>query len=543
MAIMFGLAILGVAAFLAILNIFIGVIAPTIPDIITDVPTLYDYDDTGNRMEGTFGQVGASDEINAQTDAIQAQIDTLESQMSHAVQNSDWSQYADLKQQTEALNQELEQLDFGIFVQPNQRLELYWLFAIPSLLILSFTVLFAFVAYYWEKAFSIFKKGTSVGILKTSIIGIVVIMLLPEFWDTYAIMMKQLSLYLLDPFNGHPHITTERLWCKMGCIVDVNELLNQNAWETALSSPNNFGQELLVNALLPLFKAIPTAMLSISLFVIAKIRVLFIMIVLLTIPLWMVCLNLPFLKKHANDMISNMIGASIAPIFSALTFFVGLTYVDSTPLPALEEWVSVLGIGILASVWPIILAPKLSVIASQATSMTQTMLQSGAMMGAMAGSGMSSGMMNSGAMPGTSGLGMSKAMQAKTLLTSGLTGAVMGGASQITPMNISSQSQQGVTDMMNRNLATGNVNQQMAGIDATNPNLVNSQISNGMMNNPGNHIQSMHDMDSGREHMTTPEYSQQLESEVSHLAGPQQKRAMELIHQKDFEHPSGSRRG
>ena len=342
MAIMFGLAILGIAAFLAILNIFIGVIAPTIPDVITDVPTLYDYDDAGNRIDGTFEQIGTSDEINAQIDAIQVQISALESQMSQAVQNSDWNLYADLKQQKEVLNQELENLDFGIFVHPNQRLELYWFFAIPSLIVLSFTVLFAFVAYYWEKAFSIFKKGTSVGILKTSILGIVIILLLPEFWDTYAITMKQFSLYLLDPFNGHPHITTERLWCKMGCIVDVNELLDQNAWETALSSPNSFGQELLVNALLPLFKAIPTAMLSISLFVIAKVRVLFIMVVLLTIPLWMVCLNLPFLKKHANDMISNMIGASIAPMFSALTFFVGLTYVDSTPMPALEEWISVL---------------------------------------------------------------------------------------------------------------------------------------------------------------------------------------------------------
>ncbi len=47
------------------------------------------------------------------------------------------------------------------------------------------------------------------------------------------------------------------------------------------------------------------------------------------------------------------------------------------------------------------------------------------------------------------------------------------------------------------------VNQQMAGIDATNPNLVDSQISNAVMNNLENHVNSMHEMDSGKKYMTT----------------------------------------
>ena len=537
--IMIGLAFIGIAAFLAIMNIFISVIAPTIPEILTDVPTLYDYDDAGNRMEGTYQSAIDSGQTTEQIATIQSQVSELESQMSEAVQNSNWSLYAELKSQKEVLNLELENLDFGLFTQPNQRLELYWMFAIPSLIILSFTVLFAFVAYYWEKAFSIFKKGTSIEILKTSVLGIVVILLLPEFWDTYAIMMKQFSLYLLDPFNGNPQITTARLWCKMGCIVDINELLNQDTWKIAFASPNNFGQELLTNAILPLFKAIPVAMLSISLFVIAKIRVLFIMIVLITIPIWMVCMNLPFLKKHANDMISNMIGASIAPIFSALTLFVGLSYIDSEPIPALEEWISVLGIGIFASVWPIILAPKLSVIASQTTSMVQTALQSSAMMGAMAGSGAASGMAASGALPGTNGLNMSKGQQFKTLLTSGMAGAGMVGASQITPMNIPGSSQKGVTDAVNSNLAEGNVNRQMAGIDATNPNLVDSQISNGLMSNPGNHVDRLHKMDTGKEFMKTPAYGERLDQDVSGFAGPQKEQARNMFDAKYQADPGG----
>jgi len=186
--------------------------------------------------------------------------------------------------------------------------------------------------------------------------------------------------------------------------------------------------------MLPLFKAIPTAMLSLSLFVIAKIRVLFIMIVLLTLPIWMVTLNIPFLKKHANDMIQNMIGSSIAPIFSALTLFVGLTYIDSRPVPSLEEWISVLGIGILASLWPVMLAPKLSIIASTATGMVQTALQSTAMLASGAASSMGNAMSQSGALPGMGNdlSGMSKGAQLKTLFGAGLTGATMGGMNWIT---------------------------------------------------------------------------------------------------------------
>jgi len=285
---MFGLAILGIAAFLAVMNLFTAVIVPTIPDILTDVPTLYDYDVDGKKIVDVSENNLLPDDISSQIDNIRSQIDELQDQMNQAVQNNDWDTYNSLSGQVEALNTELDNLDFGVFTQPNQRLELYWFFAYPALFALVILIMFSLASHYWEKGFGIFKKGTSMGIMKTSIIGIITILIVPEFWDIFAINMKQLSMYLLDPFNGNPEITTQRLWCKMGCIVNIDGLLNQDAWEIGLSNPSNFGQSLLVNALLPLFKAVPTAMLSITLFVIAKVRVLFIMIILLTLP---ICLD------------------------------------------------------------------------------------------------------------------------------------------------------------------------------------------------------------------------------------------------------------
>jgi len=483
MAVMFGMSLLWIVAFMAVISLFTLTIVPTIPDVLTDIPTLYDYDENGKRIEGTaYNSEMDSGHITEQVSLIQAQNNDLESQMSQAVQNNDWNKYNELKSQKETLNQELESLDFGIFVQPNQRLELYWMFAIPSVITLSFFVLFAFVAYYWEKAFSIFKKGTSTSILKNSILGIFVVLLLPEFWDTYAIMMKQFSLYLLDPFGGNPHVTTERLWCKMGCIVNTDRLLDQNVWATALTNPSNFGQELLTNALLPLFKTIPVAILSITLFVIAKIRVLFIMIVLITIPIWMVCMNLPFLKKHANDMISNMIGASIAPVFSALTLFVGLTYVDSSPIPALEEWISVLAIGIFAALWPVILAPKLSVIASQTAGIVHTAMNSTAMLTQRTASQMGDIMAREGM------FGESVREVVKGNNTNLPTTTSHNTTQQIPPMAIPSESENVSTNTNTTNTSSGHMeNNSVQKIsDSYNP-----QISNGVMNNPGPALNSM----------------------------------------------------
>ena len=540
---MFGLAILGIAAFLAVLGLFTATIVPTIPDVLTDVPTLYDYDEFGKRITDTGDVISDTGEIDAQISDIQSQIKNIESQMEQAILDEDWNQYEGLKTEKTALEEELSQLDFSIFNHPNQRLELYWFFAYPSLAILIIFIMIAGATHYWEKSFGLFKKGTSLEIVKTSIIGFAVILLVPEFWDTFAIYMKQFSMYLLDPFGKNPEVTVTRLRCKMGCIVNLESALSMDSWSIALSNPSNFGQAILTSALLPLFKTIPVAMLSLSLFVIAKIRVLFIMIVLLTLPLWMVSMNIPFIKKHANDMISNIIGASIAPIFSALTLFVGLSYLDAKPIPALEEWISVLGIGIFASLWPVILAPKLSIIASQTTGMVQTAIQSTATLTSGVTSGLGSGMAQSGALPGMKGSeGMSKMSRLKTLLSTGATGAAMGGAGQISPVNIPGPNQQSIRNSLNKGLGESAVKGQVSEINSMNPNNIDPQISNGMMHNPGNYVDSMQKGDLGRSHMETSSYEQQLHSEVGHLSGPQKESGMAAIRQADINNPGASNR-
>jgi len=369
--------LISLGAFLLVLHGFVAEIAPTIPDVMTDVPTLYDYDEFGEKITEFGGLTDA--EVEAEIQRITADLEKQYEDRDAIYEDGDLLDIPGFDQRISSLESQLNALNYQGLSNPTIRLELYWMFAYPALSVSFIFIIFASAAYYFEKGFSIFQRGTSMKIIKTSILGMVTIILLPEFWDIYAINMKSFSMYLIDPFSDDPHYLVKELWCKMGCIINLDDLFAiEDIGGVILFNPDE-GMSTLSDVLLPIFKIIPTAMITIAFFVIAKIRALFIIIIIITIPIWMVCMNIPTLKKISNDMITNMIGASIAPIFSALTLSVGMSYVNSTNSDSLEEWITVLGIAIFASVWPIILAPKLSIIASQTTSIVQTAVQSTAM--------------------------------------------------------------------------------------------------------------------------------------------------------------------
>lgn len=93
------------------------------------------------------------------------------------------------------------------------------------------------------------------------------------------------------------------------------------------------------------------------------------------------------LKKHAKNMVDNMVGASFAPFLSAVTLYVGWTHVSNAPMPSLEEWVSVLGIVTLAGLWPLILAPFLSNVTGSIQGAVQTAVISSSTMAMQIGMG------------------------------------------------------------------------------------------------------------------------------------------------------------
>jgi len=109
-------------------------------------------------------------------------------------------------------------------------------------------------------------------------------------------------------------------------------------------------------------------------------------------------------------MVNNLVGLSIAPIFSALVLTTGLAYLDSTELPAMQDWFASLAIGFLAVFFPVMLAPILGQITTQVGQMVTTAITAGSIVGAVAGQGALNGIQNasnqmSGAAMNMAGMG------------------------------------------------------------------------------------------------------------------------------------------
>ena len=268
---------------------------------------------------------------------------------------------------------------------------MYWWFAYPAAAILVAMTIFSGAGHFWEKGFGMWRRGASLEMFKASVFGLAAIFLVPEVWDVFAIHMTEFSRHMLDPAGGDPRAVIDSLWCKMGasaaCMFDFAGVLDPVSWSTALASPNDFGQSLMGEVFMPFFKLMPALVVSLVVFVTAKVRVLFISIVLITLPMWLVLRNVPYLKKHAKNMIDNMVGASFAPFLSAVTLYVGWTHVSNAPMPSLEEWVSVLGIVTLAGLWPLILAPFLSNVTGSIQGAIQTAVISSSSMAMQVGMG------------------------------------------------------------------------------------------------------------------------------------------------------------
>jgi len=175
-ALMVVVMLVGMAAFLLMLSGFVNEITPTIPDVMTDIPTLYDYDNDGKRITEFEGLDRL--EKNAEYVRLTAELEKLRIELKECEDVCVFLPVESLKHDIRILEEQLYDLGYQGLTYPNVRLELYWMFAYPSLAILFIFILFSSATHYWEIGFSIFQRGTSIGIIKTSIISMVAIILL-----------------------------------------------------------------------------------------------------------------------------------------------------------------------------------------------------------------------------------------------------------------------------------------------------------------------------------------------------------------------------
>lgn len=372
---MIGIAFIIFAALIGISQGFVEVGGLLVPELITDMPTFFDYDEiTGDMI-----------------------------------------------------------LDGDGNPAPNERIDLYWLLVSISVVILVAVATIAVLGYLFETVRWI-HPGTALGIIKKIILFLIVFLVFPFVWDIYAIIIENFSLFLLDPFDSgvDPADRTLELWRAMGSVIPV-DIFDLDAWSSAFVDPGAFAQGMMKDVFLALFKGFAVMFMTAMMFIISTIRVLLTIIIAMSIPLLLTLSLIPMFRSVKDMLVKNLIGLSIAPVFSALVLTTGLAYLDSTELPAMQDWFASLAVGFLAVFFPVMLAPMLGNIVTQVGQMMSTAIMAGSIVGGMVGQGALGGVAKS--LGG--GAGGAAAMGAMGAAGAGL-GSLGGGNSGIKPP-ISSQ--------------------------------------------------------------------------------------------------------
>jgi len=358
---MIGIAFIIFAALIGISQGFVEVGGLLVPELITDMPTFFDYDGiTGDMILDGDGNPAA-----------------------------------------------------------NERIDLYWLLVSISVIILVAVAMVAVLGYVFEIVRWI-HPGTAIGIIKKIVLFLIVFLVFPFVWDIYAIIIENFSLFLLDPFGtgDDPAEKTLELWRSMGSVVPV-DIFDLDAWASAFTDPGAFAQGMMKDVFLALFKGFAVMFMTAMMFIISTIRVLLTMIIAMSIPLLLTLSLIPMFRSVKDMLVKNLIGLSIAPIFSALVLTTGLAYLDSTTLPAMQDWFASLAVGFLAVFFPVMLAPMLGNIVTQVGQMMSTAIMAGSMVGGMVGQGALGGVAK--AMSGSAGAGVAMAgMGGAAVAASGL---------------------------------------------------------------------------------------------------------------------------
>jgi len=355
MPLMLGIGIVLFASMIAISQLFVSIGGPMIPDLLADMPTIFHYTEDGRRVPehvplfAGHADAGAREEFAGAFPAL-------------------------------AMYELMVRIAVGIFV---------------------ILLMLAGISYFFEEL-SIVRRGTASAMVAKMAVLVPIYLVLPYMWDAVSMVIESSSLYLMDPFGGDPHARTAAMWCQMGsatCSVDgtttidpINLLgtdgfdrdavLAQESWSNSLQDPL-FGEGLLINVLLSLFKGFAVMFMTAMMFVLSAIRILLIEVIVIAFPLITAVGLIPWIN---TDRISgmfqqNLIGLSVAPIMSAVSLSIGLSTIDSQNMPPLRMWFQLLSIGFLAIFFPVMLSPMLGNLSTRVGTMVSTSMNSATMAG------------------------------------------------------------------------------------------------------------------------------------------------------------------
>ena len=287
---MLGIGLIMFGAVIAISQIFVEVGGPLAPELLTDMPTFFDYNPNTGEMLDHQGQI----------DVLQDKISQIEAEI--AEKSSKKISHDNLNQLNDKLAGYEESLAI-LIANPdnsqNERLQLYYLLVLVSTIILIFLGMIAGITWFAED-FNLIQPGTAFKIITKIIIFLPFFMVFPYLWDLYAIGIESASLFLMDPFNeSSPSERTAWLWQSMGAILPP-DMFDVGAWGAALTDPGTAGQALVKNVLLALFKGIAVMMMTVMMFVLSAIRLVLTSVLIIALPLILVLSLVPFFTPRQN---------------------------------------------------------------------------------------------------------------------------------------------------------------------------------------------------------------------------------------------------
>ncbi len=377
MPLMLGMGILIFSSMIAISQLFVAIGGPMVPDLLADMPTIFHYTESGQRVPQYFPVFTSGDEpiLIGGTENI-----TLTEKE---------------------------------FAESFPSLAMYGLTVKIALGIFVVLLMLAGLSYFFEE-FNIVRQGTAYGIIAKIVILIPIYMILPYLWDATALVIESSSLYLMDPFGGDPHARTTHLWCMMGSAVctvdggstsidplnlfddvgvfDRNITLDPSSWNNALQTPI-FGEGFIVNILLALFKGFAVMFMTAMMFVLSAVRVMLTEVIVISFPLVSAIGLIPWINtSRISDMFQqNLIGLAMAPIMSAIVLSVGLSTIDTQNMPPLRMWFQLLSVGFLAVFFPVMLSPMLGNLSSKVGNMVSSSITSASVAGSAALKGVTHG--------------------------------------------------------------------------------------------------------------------------------------------------------
>ena len=317
-----------VAVVAAIILISQGIVISTglsLPDILTEMPTFYEYTDNGTRAYAPV----ACDRNGDSFDSSLCVWQTAECAESTAMTNP--------------ICQE----------KPSPYLKYYWLLAGIGGIILILAICYNVVRFLFEEPGGWVRQGEAFENIKRIIPQVIIIALLPTVWDPVALTIEDTALYLMAPFSPEEdsfidvwvvaafanapegsfknHAQLRGAWLMM----EAGNIIPPSVWQPEaitgmILNPDAIAGNVFTSAFLGMFKAVIAITVGLEVWITGIVRVLATMITIMAIPILYPLSLIPQFKSATEDITKFLPALLIAPIFSAIVFTIGLAYLSSS---------------------------------------------------------------------------------------------------------------------------------------------------------------------------------------------------------------------